>query len=101
MLRHVVLFAFRPEAAPGEVERVCAHFARLPQEIDLVRGFEWGTDVSPEGLQQGFTHCFLLDFAGESDRDAYLAHPAHRAFVEAAQPVLAGALVVDYWSQTA
>jgi hypothetical protein len=100
VLRHVVLFAFRPDAPAGEIERVCEHFGRLPREIDLVQGFEWGTDVSPEGFQQGFTHCFLIDFASDTDRDAYLVHPAHRAFVEAAQPVLARALVVDYWSRT-
>jgi hypothetical protein len=99
MLRHVVLFAFAPTAGPSAVAGVCEHFARLPQEIEFIRGFEWGTNVSPEQINYGYTHCFVLTFAGDADRDAYLVHPAHQAFVAAANPVLASALVVDYWAQ--
>ncbi len=96
MLRHVVLFSFNTSAA-DEIANVCSHFARLPLEIDLIRAFEWGTNVSPEGIARGFTHCFFVTFASEPDRDAYLVHPLHRAFVDAASPLLANSLVVDYW----
>ena len=66
-------------------------------QIDLIRDYEWGTKMSPEGIAQGFTHCFLLTFASAADRDAYLVHPAHQAFVASLQPVLEKALVIDYW----
>lgn len=98
-LRHVVLFAFSADAPASEIQRVCDHFARLPGEIDLIRAFEWGVDVSPEGIARGYTHCFLVTFASEADRDAYLVHAAHRAFVVAATPFLGSALVVDYWCE--
>lgn len=99
MLRHVVLFAFTQSAGPEAVAELCERFARLPQEIDVIGGFEWGTNVSPEQINQGYTHCFVVTFAGDGDRDAYLIHPAHQAFVAAANPILASALVVDYWVQ--
>lgn len=99
MLRHVVLFAFRPSSSPEEIAGVCAAFARLPQTIPGIAAFEWGVDVSPEGLQRGFTHCFLLTFATAADRDAYLVHPTHRTFVESVAPYLAQSMVVDYWAQ--
>ncbi|MCA9181727.1 MAG: Dabb family protein, partial [Planctomycetales bacterium] len=46
----------------------------------------------------GFTHCFLLTFKSEADRDSYLPHPAHRAFGAALKPHLEKVLVVDYWA---
>lgn len=100
ILRHVVLFAFKPDAG-DPVRRVEEAFAGLPAQIPLIRSFEWGTDVSVENSQQGFTHCFLLGFGSEDDRDAYLVHPAHQAFVELAGPYFANVLVIDYWAQMA
>jgi len=100
VLRHVVLFAFKADAGDG-VRRVEEAFCRLPQVIPQVLHFEWGTDVSPENLQQGFTHCFLLTFASAEDRDAYLVHPEHQAFGQQLQPFLDKVLVVDYWAEYA
>ncbi len=101
MLRHVVLFSFKASAQRESVAEIEAAFARLPEQIDLIQEYEWGVDVSPEGIAHGYTHCFLLTFASASDRDAYLVHPAHQAFVASLQPVLEQALVIDYWATTA
>jgi hypothetical protein len=96
----VVLFGFKDSATPADIEQIEQAFAALPGQIDFIVDFEWGTDVSVENISQGYTHCFFVTFGSEADRDAYLPHPAHRAFVEAATPLLAQALVVDYWSRT-
>ena len=100
MLRHVVLFSFKTTTDRAEVAEIEAAFTHLPEQIDLIRAYEWGTNVSPEGIDQGFTHCFLLTFTSAADRDAYLVHPAHQAFVASLQPVLEQALVIDYWAAT-
>jgi len=55
--------------------------------------------VSPEGISQGFTHCFLVTFASEKDRDAYLPHPAHKAFGNVLKPVIDKVMVIDYWAR--
>lgn len=99
VLRHIVLFAFKESASDEDVEGIIKAFANLKNEIDEVHDFEWGPDNSPEGVQQGFTHCFQLTFLSEADRDAYLPHPAHKAFGEVLHPHLAKVLVVDYWAQ--
>jgi hypothetical protein len=96
MLRHLVLLRFRPEATAAQVGAVVQTFVDLPVQISEVKSLEWGTDVSPEGLGKGFTHCFVLGFDDARARDAYLPHPAHQAFVAQLQPVLADVLVVDY-----
>jgi hypothetical protein len=98
-LRHVVLFAFKDDAALDDVTAVVAGFARLPEEIPGIAAYEWGTNVSPEGLNDGFTHCFTLSFASNEDRDAYLVHPAHQRFVGTLAGCLKRSLVVDYWTQ--
>lgn len=95
-LRHVVLFKFKPEVPAARVAELVAAFEQLPSQIDGIEGFEWGTDVSPEGLQDGFTHCFLVTFVDAAARDAYLPHPAHQAFVAELRPCLEKALVADY-----
>ena len=98
-LRHVVLFAFKESASAEDVDAVVADFATLPQAIPGIVSYEWGTNVSPEGLNDGFTHCFTLTFARAEDRDAYLVHPAHERFVGTLGKNLARSLVVDYWTQ--
>lgn len=98
VLRHVVLFAFNEAAGPEEIQGIERAFSALPSQIETIHDFEWGVDVSVENLSQGFSHCFLVTFLSEADRDSYLPHPAHQAFVARLQPYLAKALVFDYWS---
>lgn len=98
-LRHVVLFKFKDTAAASDVKKVEDAFAGLAKKIKLIKQFEWGTNNSPENLNQGLTHCFLVTFSSEKDRDAYLVHPDHKAFVEILKPHLDKATVVDYWTK--
>jgi hypothetical protein len=98
MLRHVVLFAFKETATAPQLQAIEQGFAALPPLITEVKAFEWGTDVSVENLADGYTHCFVVTFASLPDRDAYLVHPAHQAFVAGLQPHLAKALVIDFWT---
>jgi hypothetical protein len=100
VLRHVVLFKFKSDATAAQIQQVVEAFRALPGKIPAIQSFEWGTDVSPEGKAQGFTHCFLVTFRTEADRDAYLPHPAHQEFVGVLRPILDDVLVVDYWTQS-
>lgn len=98
-LRHIVLFKFKETSTAADVDRIVAAFGELPAKIAEIKGFEWGTDVSPEGKSQGFTHCFVVTFASDADRDAYLPHPAHKEFVAIVGPHVEKVCVVDFWSQ--
>jgi len=100
VLRHVVLLAFKDGTTPEQVKAIVDAFCALPGKIDVIAGFEGGTDVSPEKKSEGFTHCFLLTFRSAADRDAYLVHPAHKQFGGALRPHLDKVLVVDYWART-
>lgn len=95
-LRHVVLLKFKDSASAEQVQRIEEAFCALPKKIPQIVDFEWGTNNSPEGLNDGFTHCFLITFADEAGRAAYLPHPAHQSFVEILKPHLDKVLVIDY-----
>ena len=59
---------------------VIAAFGAL-QTIPGIVAFETGVNDSPENLNKGLTHSFVVTFAAAADRDAYLPHPDHQKFV--------------------
>ena len=99
MLKHVVLFKFKDGTTPEKIKEVEQAFASLPGKIDIIKGFEAGTNVSVENRSEGFTHCFVVSFLNEADRDAYLIHPDHKEFGKSLGGCLDKVLVVDYWNR--
>lgn len=99
VLRHIVLFKFKESATESEIAAVVQAFRELPLKIAEIKDFEWGINNSPENINKGFTHCFLLTFQSEEDRAIYLPHPDHKAFGKVLVPILEDVLVVDYWTQ--
>jgi hypothetical protein len=98
VLRHVVMLKFKEGTSAADVKKVEDAFRALPSKIKEIQSLEWGTNNSPENLNQGFTHCFFLTFNSEQDRAVYLPHPAHKAFGDVLGPHLDKVLVVDYWT---
>lgn len=99
LLRHVVIFKFKDESSEEDVNKLNEAFNALPDAIPVIKDFEWGINDSPENFHQDFTHCYLLTFASEEDRDSvYTPHPQHQAFVQSLQPHLEKVFVVDYWT---
>lgn len=94
--RHVVLFKFKDSATAEQVKAVEAAFKSLPTKIDTIVDFEWGTNVSPEGKDDGFTHCFFLTFKDKAGLEVYLPHPAHKEFGASLRPILDKVCVIDY-----
>jgi hypothetical protein len=99
VLRHVVLFKFNDGTTDEEIRQIENAFCALPGKVDAIYDLEWGTDVSVENLDQGFTHCFLVTFRSEADRAKYLPHPAHKEFGELLGPHIDKVVVVDYWTE--
>lgn len=98
VLRHVVLFKFTDASTPEDVKKVEDAFGALKGKISLIKDYEWGSNSSPENLNQGLTHCFFVTFHSDKDRDDYLVHPDHQAFVEVLKPHLDKVTVIDYWA---
>lgn len=98
VLRHIVLYKFKDDLKPAQVQEVIDAFAALPKKIDTIVGFEHGVNVSPEGKSEGLTHCFVVSFRDEKGRDAYLEHPAHLEYVKIVRDRREKVVVFDYWT---
>ena len=99
VLRHVVMFQFKETSSKKDVQKVVKAFNALPSKIDTIIDYEYGVNNSPEGLDNGFTHVFLVTFADEAGRAVYLPHPDHKAFVSVLKPHLEKVQVLDYWTK--
>lgn len=99
LLRHVVMFGWKNGTDTTAINKIVTAFKELPGKIALIKSFEYGTNNSPEGLNKGLTHCFLVTFSSEADRDGYLIHPAHKEFVSKLQPAPENITVLDYWAK--
>lgn len=97
-LLHVVSFKFKETATKEDIRRIEEAFHGLKAKIPQVQKLVWGTNSSPEKHDKGFTHCWVLTFNSDADRDAYLVHPDHKKFGELAGPFLGDVFVVDFWT---
>ena len=100
LLRHTVFFKFKKGTTAEQMKKVEDAFSALPSKIEQIKGYEWGLNNSPEGLNKGFTHAFFLTFESEEDRAIYLPHPDHKAFGAVLTPFLDDVFVVDYWTKS-
>jgi hypothetical protein len=99
MIRHIVLLRPAAIASPQSVQAALDGVAALKGVVPGILDVKLGANVSPEGLGQGYTHGFVVDFTDAAARDAYLPHPAHQkagaALVAVAEGGIDGILVFD------
>lgn len=94
--RHLVLFKFKDDAPAASIAEVEKAFVALKSKIEVIQELEWGTNLSPEGKADGFTHCFFLTFKSKADLETYLPHPEHKKFGASLKGLIDKVLVVDY-----
>ena len=61
MLRHVVMFGFKPEVSAQQIKEVEDAFCALPSQIDLIKGYEWGTGLQSRRIATGIDALLLPD----------------------------------------
>ncbi len=98
VLRHIVLYKFKDNQTPAQIQEVVDAFAALPSKIDTVVSLHYGTNVSEENKSEGLTHCFLVTFRDEKGRDAYIKHPAHQDYVNIVKDRREKVVVFDFWA---
>jgi len=75
MIRHVVVFKFKPEAPRAERERWIGQVRTLPDKIHFIRSFSVGEDA----LRSERSHdvAIVADFDGLEGVEVYADHPDH------------------------
>ncbi len=95
MIRHTVMFTWKPEATDEQKKRVATELSRLPGVVPSLRAYAMGTDI---GVNEGnWEFAVSGDF---DDLDGYLAYrddPTHRAIIaEHIQPIIATRAAVQF-----
>ena len=96
-LQHIVLIKYKETTTPQELKAI-ERVAYTLKEIAGVKNLNYSENVSPEGLNKGYTHSLTMYFENEKDRDeVYLPHSIHQEFVKLFVPFTIDVLVYDYW----
>ena len=95
MIRHTVMFTWKPEATDEQKKRVAEELSRLPGVVPSIRAYAMGSDL---GVSEGnWEFAVSGDF---DDLDGYLAYrddPTHRAIIaEHIQPIIATRAAVQF-----
>ncbi|MDG2170703.1 MAG: Dabb family protein, partial [Opitutales bacterium] len=93
-----VLFDFKDGTTEESLNAIETKFTSLPGDIPEIAAYEWGTNNSPEGLDDGYSHCFLVSFNDEAGRGVYIPHPSHKEFGGVVRPNVEKVLVFDFYN---
>ena len=96
MTRHFGVFQFKAEITQDQIDVSFAALVDLKNKIPGLQSVEHGPYKSDEGLNDGFTHGFIMTFDTPECRDAYLPHPDHLKVVDLVQPRLERLVVFDF-----
>ncbi|KAF5623597.1 stress responsive A B barrel domain protein [Fusarium sp. NRRL 25303] len=102
-INRVVQFRFKTDTSSDAIEKVSAKIQEMREKCldpeskqPYIRSIQGGADSAPEGLQQGITHAFVIQFESPEDRDYYaLKDPAHLAVVAELGPLVEKVQIID------
>lgn len=99
MIRHIVLIKFKPDTAEAKIAEIYAGLSALTDTLPGAHNFTAGRSASPEQIERGYMHGFVVDFDSWADLKIYAEHPMHQTLgselVDNAIGALDGILVLD------
>jgi hypothetical protein len=95
-VKHIVLLKFKQGTSEQQIAGFLRSLSGLRSEIEGLEEFAGGPYSSPEGLNQGYTHGFVMTFSDARARDRYLPHPAHERLKGMIVPHLDSIVAFDF-----
>ncbi|MFY0620922.1 MAG: Dabb family protein [Pelagimonas sp.] len=99
MIRHIVLTKFKPQTSEDTIAQIYAGLAAVTEKLPGAQGFTGGRSNSPEQIERGYMHGFVVDFDSWDALQRYADNPEHQALggqlVEHAVGGIDGVLVLD------
>lgn len=96
MIRHFGVFKFNDDVTETQINECFATMQDMVGKIPGLLDMEHGPYQSDEGLNDGFTHGFIMTFDSFASRDAYLPHPIHELAKDVVVPKLERVIVFDF-----
>ena len=96
MTRHYGMFQFKEGVTNAEIENCFSTMKAMIGKIPGLLEMEHGAYDSTEGLNEGYTHGFIMTFDSPESREAYLPHPIHEKVKELVIPKLERVVVFDF-----
>lgn len=99
MIRHIVLTKFTPETPEAKIVEIYAGLSALADKLPGAQNFTGGRSESPEQIERGYMHGFVIDFDSWDALKSYADNPEHQALggqlVAHAMGGIDGILVLD------
>ncbi|WP_299746233.1 Dabb family protein [uncultured Tateyamaria sp.] len=99
MIRHIVLTKFKPDTSEDKIAGIYAGLSALAYKLPGAQNFTGGRSESPEQIERGYMHGFVIDFDGWDALQTYADNDEHKALggqlVENAVGGIDGILVLD------
>ena len=99
MIRHIVLTRFAPETTEETISAIYDGLRSVSERLPGAGGFTGGRSQSPEQIERGYMHGFVIDFDSWDALQAYADNETHKALggrlVENAVGGIDGILVLD------
>lgn len=94
-VHHIVLAKF-PKAKAHRAQELLLALDQLRHQMSGFLDVCGGPYASPEGLNAGFTHGYLMTFSDAATRNHYLTHPEHEKIKQAFLPDVEGVIAFDF-----
>ena len=95
MIRHVVMFKFKPENKAENIAKTRAMLEALPQKISWIVRSETHVNSNPED-ERNYDLLLISDFNTLEDLQKYIVHPAHKAVGAFMRPVRESRACTDF-----
>ena len=94
MLKHVVLFKFKPEVKEADIVELEKRLAALPSAIREIQEYVFGRDVIRS--ERSYDFALVSGFADLKAMERYQKHPDHLPVLDLVKRICGAVLAVDF-----
>ena len=94
MLKHVVLFKFKPETTETDIDILATGLGALPEIITEIREFVFGRDVVRS--ERSYDFGLVSSFDDRAALNAYAIHPDHQLVVAHVKQICSSVVAIDF-----
>ncbi len=95
-VKHIALFKFKDGTPQEQIDKAFEELMDVSENVPGIEDYVSGPNNSPQNLNQGFTHGFVMTFESPEARNAYLPHPEHERVNGTLSTLVDNMLVFDF-----